>query len=128
MSTLFWLTDARIARLGAFFPKSHGTPRVDDRRVLSGIIFLNRDGLRWCDAPREYGLANTLCNRWTRWCDKGVFARMMPGLASEAEGLKTVMIYVSRRAPLVRATQLPCSGSSKSCPADLIGRRGTVDL
>jgi transposase len=51
MSDLFWLTDAQMARLEPFFPKSHGKPRVDDRRVLSGIIFINRNGLRWRDAP-----------------------------------------------------------------------------
>jgi len=37
VSDLFWLTDAQMARLEPFFPKSHGKPRVDDRRVLSGI-------------------------------------------------------------------------------------------
>ena len=51
MSDLFWLSDAQMARLEPFFPKSHGKPRVDDRRVLSGIIFINRNGLRWRDAP-----------------------------------------------------------------------------
>ena len=56
MSNLFWLTQAQMARLEPFFPKSHGKPRVDDRRVLSGIIFINRNGLRWCDAAPEYGL------------------------------------------------------------------------
>lgn len=60
MSNLFWLSEAQMARLKPFFPKSHGRPRVDDRRVLSGIIFINRNGLRWCDAPREYGPAKTL--------------------------------------------------------------------
>ena len=55
MTNLFWLTDVQMARLQPFFPKSHGKPRVDDRRVLSGIIFINRNGLRWRDAPREYG-------------------------------------------------------------------------
>ncbi len=55
MSSLFWLTDAQMARLRPFIPKSHGKPRVDDRQVLSGIIFLNRNGLRWCDAPKEHG-------------------------------------------------------------------------
>ena len=92
MSNLFWLTDAQIARLAPFFPKSHGKPRVDDRRVLSGIIFINRNGLRWCDAPEEYGPSKTLYHRWKRWSDKGVFARMMDGLASEAAVPKTVMI------------------------------------
>ena len=56
MSDLFWLTEAQMARLEPFFPKPHGKPRVDDRRVLSGIIFINRNGLRWRDAPKEYGL------------------------------------------------------------------------
>ena len=47
MSDLYWLTGEQMARLEPFFPKSHGKPRVDDRRVLSGIIFVNRNGLRW---------------------------------------------------------------------------------
>ena len=49
MSDLFWLTGEQMARLQPFFPRSHGRPRVDDRRVLSGIIFINRNGLRWRD-------------------------------------------------------------------------------
>jgi transposase len=95
MSNLFWLTEAQMARLQPYFPKSHGKPRVDDRRVLSGIIFINRNGLRWCDAPREYGPPKTLYNRWVRWSRMGVFARIMAGLAAESAGeaeRKTVMI------------------------------------
>ncbi len=92
MSNLFWLSDAQVERLRPFFPKSHGKPRVDDRRVLSGIIFVNRNGLRWCDASREYGPPKTLYNRWKRWGDMGVFARMMEGLASEGTEQKTIMI------------------------------------
>ncbi|WP_133065091.1 transposase, partial [Flavimaricola marinus] len=49
MSDLFRLTDAQMACLAPFFPKPHGKPRVDDRRVLSGIIFFNRNGLGWRD-------------------------------------------------------------------------------
>lgn len=45
MSDPYWLTDERMARLAPYFPKSHGKPRVDDLRVLSGIIFVNRNGL-----------------------------------------------------------------------------------
>jgi len=92
MSNLYWLSEDQMARLRPFFPKSHGKPRVDDRRVLSGIIFINRNGLRWCDAPKEYGPAKTLYNRWKRWGDMGVFARMMEGLSSDAAVPKTVMI------------------------------------
>ncbi len=92
MSKLYWLTDEQMERLRAFFPKSHGRPRVDDRRVLSGIIFVNRNGLRWRDAPAEYGPPKTLYNRWKRWSGMGVFARMMAGLAAQAEVPKTMMI------------------------------------
>ncbi len=81
-----------MARLQPLFPKSHGKPRVDDRSGLSGIIFIGRNGLRWCDAPKAYGPAKTLCNRWKRWGDKGVFARMMEGLASEAATQEAVKI------------------------------------
>ncbi len=62
MSGLFWLTDARMACLKPFFPKPHGKPRVDGRRVLIGIIFISRKGLRWSDAPKEYGPPKTLYN------------------------------------------------------------------
>lgn len=92
MSDLFWLADEQMARLQPFFPKSHGRPRVDDRRVLSGIIFVNRNGLRWRDAPREYGPAKTLYNRWKRWSDKGVFIAMMDGLSAKGTERKTIMI------------------------------------
>ena len=104
MSNLFWLNDAQMARLRPFFPKSHGKPRVDDRRVLSGIIFINRNGLRWSDAPAEYGPPKTLYNRWKRRSDLGVFARIMEGLASESAEQRTVMIEVSRRTPCVRVS------------------------
>ena len=92
MSDLFWLTDAQMARLKPFFPLSHGVPRVDDRRLLSGIIFINRNGLRWRDAPSEYGPPKTLYNRWVRWGRLGVFARMLTELAREGQNTETVMI------------------------------------
>lgn len=92
MSNLYWLTEDQMVRLRSYFPKSRGKPRVDDRRVLSGIIFTNRNGLRWCDAPVAYGPPKTLYNRWKRWSDAGVFARIMTGLAAEAPDNKTISI------------------------------------
>ena len=81
-----------MAKLAPFFPKLHGKPRVDDKRVLSGIIFINRNGLCWGDAPREYGPHKTLYSRWKRWSKIGILARMMLGLAGEHGEKKTVMI------------------------------------
>ena len=92
MSDLFWLTDAQMVRLEPYFPKPHGKPRIDAQRVLSGIIFINRNGLRWRDAPKEYGPHKTLYNRWKRWSEKGVFAQIIMGLAAEQSEEKTVMI------------------------------------
>jgi transposase len=92
MSNLYWLNDAQMDRLRPFFPKSRGRARVDGRRVLSGIIFINRNGLRWCDAPVEYGPLKTLYNRWKRWSDMCVFARIMMGLAEQAPNNKTISI------------------------------------
>lgn len=92
MSDLYWLTETQMRRLKPFFPKSHGKPRVDDRRVLSGIIFINRNGLRWRDAPAEYGPPKTLYNRWKRWSEKGVFARMLLDLSGQGLDTSTLMI------------------------------------
>lgn len=92
MNDLSWLTDEQMAKLAPFFPKSHGKPRVDDKRLLSSIIFINRKGLRGRDAPREYGPHKTLYSRWKRWSEKGIFAQMMVGLAAEHREEKAVMI------------------------------------
>ena len=92
MSDLYWLTDEQMVRLQPYFPKSHGKPRVDDCRVLSGIVFVNRNGLRWRDAPAVYGPHKTLYNRWKRWSEAGVFIRMMEGLSAAQAERRTVMI------------------------------------
>ncbi len=60
--------------------------------MLSGIIFINRNGLRWRDAPAEYGPPKTLYNRWKRWSDKGIFARMLLELADQGGAKETLMI------------------------------------
>lgn len=92
MDNLFWLTDDQMAKLEPYFPKPHGKPRVDDKRVLSGIIFIIRNGLRWCDAPREYGPPKTLYSRWRRWSQNGIFTKMLSGLSAEDGEKQTVMI------------------------------------
>lgn len=92
MTDLFWLSDEQMAGLAPCFPKSHGKPRVDDRRVLSGSIFINSNGLRCRDAPAAYGPHKTLYNLWKRWSDRGIFAQMMAGRAVEHGERKKVMI------------------------------------
>lgn len=55
MADVVLLSPAQMARIAPFFPLSRGVPRVDDRRVVSGIVFVIRNGLRWRDAPPAYG-------------------------------------------------------------------------
>lgn len=92
MSDVFWLTDDQVRRMEPHFPLSHGVPRVNDRRVLSGIIFVIRNGLRWRDAPTVYGPHKTLYNRFVRWSRLGVFDRIFADLAAQAKDTDTLMI------------------------------------
>ena len=92
MSDLIWLSEAQMRRIEAYFPLSHGVPRVDDRRVLSGIVFVIRNGLRWRDAPVDYGPHKTIYNRFIRWSRLGVFNRIFAGLAAEGGSPDQLMI------------------------------------
>lgn len=92
MSDLFWLSEPQLRRIRPYFPLSHGIPRVDDRRVLSGIIFVIRNGLRWRDAPEAYGPSKTLYNRFIRWSRLGVFDRIFEALAAKGGKPERIMI------------------------------------
>lgn len=82
----FWLTEEQFARLAPLLPKdTRGVARVDDRRVISGIIHVLRSGCRWKDAPAAYGPHKTLYNRFVRWAAKGVWEDVFTRLA-EAGG------------------------------------------
>jgi putative transposase len=92
MSDLVLLSHAQMRRIEPFFPRSRGLPRVDDRRVISGIIYVIRHGLQWKDAPRGYGPPKTLYNRFIRWSRLGVFARIFSALAASADRPQRLMI------------------------------------
>ena len=92
MSDLLLLSEAQMRRIEGHFPLSHGVPRVDDRRILSGIIFVIRNGLRWRDAPAAYGPHKTIYNRFIRWSRLGVFDRIFAALAGEDPGPERIMI------------------------------------
>jgi len=83
MSGEFWLDDRQWRRLAPLLPnKPRGVPRVDDRRVISGIIHVLRSGGRWVDAPIVYGPRKTLYNRFVRWAAKGVWQAVFAALAA----------------------------------------------
>ena len=81
MADHYWLTENQLERIKPYVPRSHGKPRVDDRRVISGIIHVNRNGLRWRDASEVYGPHKTIYNRFVRLSRMGVFDCILSGLA-----------------------------------------------
>ena len=83
MSGEFWLSERQWRRLEPLLPnKPRGVPRVDDRRVVSGIVHVLRSGGRWVDAPAAYGPRKTLYNRFVRWAAKSVWAEVFRALAA----------------------------------------------
>ena len=92
MTEMILLSEAQMARISPFFPLSHGIPRVDDRRVISGIIFVIRNGLRWRDVPPSYGPHKTIYNRFIRWSRLGVFNRIFADLAARGGKPDQLMI------------------------------------
>ena len=92
MSHLFWLSEQQINTIKPFFLLSHGIARVDDRKVISGIIYVIKNGLRWCDVPKEYGPYKTLYNRFVRWSRMGVFEKIFMTLAQNNHEYTQIMI------------------------------------
>ena len=120
MSGQFWLTEKQVGRLRPHFPKPRGKPRVDDRRVLSGILFVLRNGLRWQDAPAVYGPHKTLYNRFARWSRLGVFARIFRDLAKPGADGDTLMMDSTHLKAHRTAASLRKGGSA---PVRLVARK-----
>jgi len=83
MSDVFWLSERQFSRLAPLLPTdTRGKPRVDDLRVISGIVHVLKSGGRWADAPAVYGPRKTLYNRFVRWAAKGVWLDIFHTLAA----------------------------------------------
>lgn len=110
MTNLFWLSDAQWAAIAPHLPMKHTGPRrVDDRRVLSGIVHVLRSGCRWRDCPAEYGPHTTVYNRFNRWSGRGVWARLLEALA-RVEGADALLADSS----LVKAHRSAAGGKGGS--------------
>ena len=62
--------------------KPRGVPRVNDRRVLNGVFWVQRSGAPWGDLPENYGPPTTCYNRFIRWRRAGVWGRIMKAPAT----------------------------------------------
>jgi transposase len=90
---LFWLSDKQWSRIEPHLPTDvRGKERVDDRRVISGILHVLKSGCRWCDCPPEYGPPTTIYNRFVRWAERGVWERLFRELAGRGRSTQTQMI------------------------------------
>jgi transposase len=86
MTRLFWLSDEAWAMIEGHLPRGRpGKPRVDDRRVISGILHVLKVGCRWRDVPAEYGPPTTIYNRYNRWSRRGVWQRLFEQVAASGD-------------------------------------------
>jgi len=99
--SLFRLSDEAWAAIEPHLPRNQpGARRVDDRRVISGIIHVLKVGCRWCDCPAEYGPSNTIYNpvlsrvegRFNRWSRKGFWVKLLDALAQAGAVTKSTSI------------------------------------
>ena len=86
MSAGFWLSDRAWKAIEPLLPNNQpGARRVDDRRVISGIIHVLKTGCRWQDCPADYGPSTTIYNRFNRWSHRGLWTRIFAALSARAE-------------------------------------------
>lgn len=82
MGVLFWLSDEQWAAVEPHLPRNQsGAHRVDDRRVISGIIHVLKIGCRWQDCPADYGPSTTVYNRFNRWSHKRFWLKLLEAMA-----------------------------------------------
>ena len=87
MANEFWFNDDQWVKIDAQLPKNRpGAHRVDDRRVISGIIHVLKSGCRWQDCPACYGPSTTIYNRFRRWTIQGIWRRLFLTLVKVAPG------------------------------------------
>lgn len=86
------LTDGEWSIIEPLLPnKPRGVPRVDDRRVLNGILWRFRTGSPWSEIPERYGPSTTCYNRFVRWRKAEVWDRLLAAVSAAFEG-EIVMI------------------------------------
>jgi len=124
MNDTFWLSDQQFRRLQPLLPTdTRGVARVDDRRVISGIVHVLKTGGRWVDAPKIYGPKKTLYNRYVRWAAKGIWADIFHALASAGGPPEDVLIDSSA----VKAHRCASGGKKGSSPGDRALTRWTYN-
>jgi putative transposase len=57
-----------------------GRPRIENRRVMAGIMFRLRTGCQWKAIPRHFGSGSTCHRRFQQWQQAGMFRAIFTAL------------------------------------------------
>ncbi len=82
------LSDSQWARVASLLPGKDGDPgrsARDNREFLEAVLWMARTGTPWRDLPDEFGLWNSVFQRFRRWARKGVFERVFKELSADAD-------------------------------------------
>ncbi|WP_454325366.1 transposase [Streptomyces glaucescens] len=93
-----------------------GRKRLDDRKVLNGIVWKFRTGVAWRDVPERHGPWATLHTRFRRWAMDGTFDRM---LRAAQRGLRDPALGRPRGGTLITASN---SSTASNTSAVMAGR------
>jgi transposase len=101
------LTDEQWAVIQPLLPVSgaKGRPRVDDRRVINGMLYKCKTGIAWRDLPERYGPWKTVYNRFWRWARNGTLTMLVRKVRVIAEAIDELDREVSVDSSIVRAHQ-----------------------
>lgn len=108
---LFLFSNEEWAKIEPHLPTNQpGPERHDDRRILSGIMHVQKSGCRWKDCPKEYGPHKTIYNRFARWSERGIWAKIFEAIAAEERTPERASLDASH----VKAHR--CAGGGKGGP------------
>lgn len=115
MADFFWFSDSQWGRIAPLVPSNVcGMKRVDDRRMLSGIVHTLKSGGRWADCPPIYGPKKTIYNRFVRWAEHGIWQDIFAALAG-AEDVLDRLVIDSSCSKVHR-----CAGGAKGGPLPIL--------
>ena len=116
---VYWLSDLEWARIEPLLPRGRrGAHRVDDRRVISGIVHMLRTGAPWRTCPAVYGPYTTVYNRFNRWSRQGIWLGMFKALTGQSQQrLTELQTQVEARSEQLNAAPGPATDTSSAVPA-----------
>jgi transposase len=87
MTTLH-LPDEQWAKIHDFLrsdPRAYVGNEQECRRFVEAVLWVDRSGAQWRLLPDEYGNWNSIYQRFARWCDHGVWERMLTHFADDPD-------------------------------------------